>query len=113
MRFAGERMKRIRLQKPVTTRGDSGQSIVTWKDALSNPNPWANVRDKRGTEGFQSDKKTAGVIRIFQVHWRTDIDETWTVYDEYDDRRYDITAIFPIGKRKLDLETTWTQGQYE
>lgn len=113
MRFAGERMKRIRLQKPVATRDDSGQPVVTWTDADSDPNPWANVRDKRGSEGFQADTLTAATIRIFQIHARDDVDETWTVYDEDAGRRYDITAIFPIGARKLDIETRWTQGQYE
>lgn len=113
MRFAGERMKRIRLQKPATTRDAVGQPVTTWADAASDPRPWAKERDKRGDEGFESDRKTAGITRIFQIHARDDIDETWTVYDEAAGRRYDITAIFPIGARKLDIETTWTQGQYE
>lgn len=113
MRFAGERMKRIRLQKPVSTRDDTGQYTVTWQDAENDPRPWAKERDNRGKEMFQSDKKTASINRIFQIYGRDDIDETWTVYDDSTGRRYDITAIFPIGARKLDIETTWTQGQYE
>lgn len=112
MRFAGERMKRIWLQKPSNTRDEqTGQQIEGFTDADNDPNPWANVRDKRGAELFKSDKTTAELHRVFQVHARNDVNETWTILD--DDRRFDITAIHPIGARKLDIEATWTQGKYD
>lgn len=112
MRFAGERMKRVRLQKPVEDKKPSGQVVISWEDADNDPNPFANVRDDRGDESFQADKKTAAISRFFQFHWREDVDETWTILDEEDGRRYDIERIFPIGRRKLDIKATWTQGQY-
>ena len=113
MRFAGERMKRIRIQKQVSDRDPkTGQSVNTWQDVDNDPNPWANVRDQRGNEIFQSDKKTAEKTRIFQVYMRSDVDETCTILEEDSGRRYDIENIHPIGARKLDLEATWTQGKY-
>lgn len=113
MRFSGERMKRIRIQKPVKVRGNTGQVVNHFTDLDNDPNPWAHVRDDRGSETFQDEKKTATVVRFFQVHWRTDLNEKCTVVDEEDSRRYDIEQIFPIGKRKLDIKATWTDGQYD
>lgn len=114
MRFAGEQMKRIRIQKPVSTRDTkTGQMVSTYADVDNDPNPWAKYRDQRGSELFQSDKKTAQKTRIFQVHMRNDVDETCTILEEDSSRRYDIENIHPIGARKLDLEATWTQGKYD
>ena len=105
-------MRRIRLQKPVTTRQGSGQPVITWQDADADPNPYAHVRNDRGDERYMADKKSAMVSRFFQVHMRNDVDETWTILDEEENRRYDIEQIFPIGRRKLDIKATWTQGQF-
>lgn len=113
MRFAGERMKRIRLQKPVTTRTGSGQETIDWQDADNDPNPFALVRDDRGDENYQADKKTAFERKFFQVHMRDDVDVTWTVLDDESGKRFDITRIFPIGARKLDIQASYTQGQYD
>lgn len=113
MRFAGERMKQIRLQRPVTDRQDSGQNVITWQDAEDDPTPWAHVRDDRGDERYQADKKSVIAVRFFQIHMRDDIDETWTILDEEENRRYDIESIFPIGRRKLDIKASYTQGQYD
>ena len=112
MRFAGERMKRIRLQKPVFSRSGSGSVISSYADADTDPNPYAHVRDDRGDERYMANKKSAMVSRFFQVHMRNDVDETWTILDEEENRRYDIEQIFPIGRRKLDIKATWTQGQF-
>lgn len=110
MRFSGEQMQKIQLQQPVMTRSASGQPALTWKDADSDAYPYAHVRDNRGSEAFQADKKTAFNHRFFQIHRRTDLDETWTIVDE--GKRYDIIRIHHIGNRKLDIEAVWTQGQY-
>ena len=106
-------MQKIRLQPPVVTRTDSGQPILKWKDADQDPNPYAHVRDNRGSEAFQADKKTAFNHKFFQIHRRTDIDETWTIVDQDEGKRYDIVRIHHIGNRKLDIEAVWTQGQYD
>lgn len=112
MRFAGEQMRRIRLQKPATTRTGSGQRVIAWEDADEDPNPFAMVRDQRGAENYQSDKKTATLTKIFQLYKRDDLNEEWTILDEESGRRFDVARIHPMGNRKLDIEATWTQGQY-
>lgn len=111
MRFAGERMKKITLKKPVTQRDSVGQVVTTYVDADNDPNLWADVRDSRGNEGYDSDKKTATLQRVFQIHWREDINEQWIIVE--DGRQFDIRAIHPIGRRKLDIESEWTQGKYD
>ena len=114
MRFAGEKMQRIRLQKPVGDKDpETGQVVESWADVDSDPNPWAKVRDQRGSELFQSDKKTARAVKIFQIHMRDDFDEEHTIVDELSGRRYDIQRIHRIGNRKLDVEAEWTQGKYD
>jgi len=112
MRFAGENMRKVVLKRPVLTKDDTGQRIKTYEDAADDPNPWASVRDQRGAEGYQSDKKTASAVKIFQIYARSDIDESWIIVDQEEGRWYDIQRIHRIGRRKLDIEAEWTQGKY-
>lgn len=114
MRFAGEWMQKIRLQKPVRSRDpNTGQITTEYADADADPNPYASVRDNRGSEAYQADQKVAINSKYFQIHVRDDINETWTIVDEDESRRYDIIRIHKIGNRKLDIEANWTDGQYD
>lgn len=111
MRFGGEKMRKITIQQPAESRTASGQVQTTWEDIPNDPNPWSHIRDKRGRESFEAEKKTVDMLRVFQIYRRTDVNEQCTIVDQ--GKRFDIRAIYEVSGAKMDIEAEWTEGQYE
>lgn len=109
---SGARDRTIRFQRFESTRDDTGQPVGEWVDIDNAPQMWAEFYTDKGIERFNSDKKTATQHEVFKVRYRQDIREDMTIL--FDGRRFDITNIQEIQRRKgLRIFATWTQGQYE
>jgi SPP1 family predicted phage head-tail adaptor len=95
--------RQIKLWKPTSTRSSSGAEIV-YHEPPAVQTVWAKVAKtspvKEVAEGKQ---RTALSAKVFQIRWRTDIQETWVI--EFDGWYYNITGIEEVG-RKMGLIIT-------
>lgn len=102
----------IEIHHGVPVRTGSGQVTQRWESLPKRGKVWAAISTDKGAEQYQAEKKTPVQYNIFRIHYREDINATMTVL--YQDRRWDITSIQELRRRRgLLIYATWTQGQYE
>lgn len=67
---AGNLDRRITIERPTVSRGETGGHEETWAvlDTL-----WANVRDLSGRETFSAQAAGSRVSKVVTLRWRSDI----------------------------------------
>lgn len=104
--------RRITIQKKIFGTDASNQHLVTgWEDIETNPEVWANVEEKSGTEVFQADQLVGLTVAQFTIRYRTDV----TIQNRivYNSKYYDIQAILEIGRKRFLKITCESGGQYK
>lgn len=105
----GKRDRKITLMQPVYGASVSGGPNITGYEPLDNdPEPYARVINKAGTDTVQSDQLTHVQQTIFNIRYRTDIDNTTRVVHE--NKMYAILSYAEAGEiRRSELDIT---GEY-
>ncbi len=86
---AGRLRYRLRFEKPVRIRDESGEMIVDqWVEAFT---VWGSVEPLAGREYLASAEFRPGVSTRVRVRWRPDLDTTLRI--SFDGALYDIAAI--------------------
>ena len=83
----GERRWRIRIEQPVSSRGTSGQEVITWE---KNCEIWTKVSYRQGgsKEDMMNDQPTAQTSVIFDIAYRDTLTEKMRIV--FDSEYYDI-----------------------
>ena len=97
--FGGSLRNRIRIDRPVHSRGRSNERVVSWERAFE---LWARVRARAGSEeGLVAGAPLATALYDVEVRYRTDISAEMSVVLE-NGRRLDIVSepVDPDGTRE-------------
>ena len=83
----GDRRHRIMIQKPVISRGTSGQELLTWETQC---NVWAKVtwRTSGSKEDMMADSPTVQTAVTFDIMYRDGLNEKMRI--NFDGDLYDI-----------------------
>lgn len=94
----GERRHRLRIEQPTTSRGTSGQEVVTWSTVCE---VWCKVSYRQGgsTEDIMADQVIAQTSVIFDIAYRDSLNEKMRIV--FDDEYFDILYI-----QKPDFRTS-------
>ena len=92
---AGKLDRRVEIRSQTLSQDNAGQPIPT---TVLVATVWAHAEQLRGREPFQGDQFNAQQLAVFQIRWRSDIDETMTI--THDGETYDIQSIREIGRRE-------------
>mgnify|MGYP003649036962 CR=1 FL=1 len=97
----GAMRERITIQSPVETVDTIGQTNRTWADTYEDEP--ARYDPISGGETLRGKQVEAGVIAVFTIHKRDDIDSTMRV--SYGGNHYGIAYVNPVdgGNRYLEL----------
>lgn len=104
----GKLDRKITFQKKILGVNASNEDAETgWEDITPNPDVYANVEEKSGSEAYRAEKLTAVTVAVFSIRHRTDLNEKMRII--YNSRKYDIQAII-FGARKGYLKITAESG---
>lgn len=86
----GERRQRIRIEQPTTSRGTSGQELLTWARYAE---VWAKVTYNKGgnSDGMMADQPTVQTSVSFDIAYRDGLNEKMRIV--FDDVYFDILQI--------------------
>lgn len=108
----GKLDRRITIQKKITTTDASNQHLTTgWEDIATNPEVWAEVEEKSGSEVFQADQLVGLTVAHFTIRHRTDV----TIQNRivYNSKYYDIQALLEVGRKRFLKIVCESGGQYK
>jgi head-tail adaptor len=98
-REVGRLDRRITLLQPVTGSSISGGPNITGYEPLDNdPEPYARVRNKLGSEVVQNDQITHVQQSVFTVRYRTDLNLDVKIVHE--DKMYAIHSFAEAGETR-------------
>lgn len=104
--------KRVTFQQKIFTTDASNQHKVTgWEDVATNPEVWAQVDYKSGSEDFQSDQLVAVKMASIGIRYRTDLTTENRVL--VGSEIYDILTIIEVGRKRYLRLTCESGGQYK
>jgi SPP1 family predicted phage head-tail adaptor len=96
----GKLDRQITFQQRIIGENVSNEDEETgWEDIDSNPEVWAEVEEKSGTEEFKSDQLKDVLISNFTIRYRSDINAKMRI--SYDGRKYNIQSIVDIGRKRF------------
>ena len=96
---SGQLDRRIRLQRPSTTKNEYGEEIVSFVDEAT---VWARLLPFPGKEEFvPSDGHSAKQPTIFEIRFRKGVGPKWRVV--YDGSEYEVEDVGEIGNRRESL----------
>lgn len=104
--------KKVTFQQKIFTTDASNQHKVTgWEDIETNPEVWAQVDYKTGSEAFQSDQLVAVKTASIGIRYRTDLTTENRVI--VDNEIFDILTIIEVGRKRFLRLTCESGGQYK
>lgn len=92
---AGERNRKVILQKPTSTTSASGATTQTFSDVKT---VWAKREYKSASELYQSEQLVFQKLASFKILFRNDIDSTWRVKDGSE--VYELLSVIEVGYRE-------------
>lgn len=96
----GKMDRRITFQHEVLAENVSNEDEQTgWQDLSINPDVWANVEDKSGTEEFKADQLKDVLISQFIIRYRSDLNAKMRI--SYNGRFYDIQSFLEMGRKRF------------
>jgi SPP1 family predicted phage head-tail adaptor len=99
---AGQLDRRITIEQNTPTQGPTGEEAASWSTLAT---VWAEVRQRRGREFFDSHQVVAEIDTVFLIRHRTDVTAKMRV--SWDGRLYDIHYVGEIGRKDgLELMTS-------
>lgn len=109
----GQLDRKILIEQPVfETDTDSNQRKITgWEEIESNPNPYAKINEKSGTEVMQTDQIAGVKFTNFIIRYRTDVDLKHRIV--YNGWTYNIQSILEIGRKRYLNITCEGGGQWK
>lgn len=108
----GRMDKRITFQEKVFGTDASNQHKVTgWEDITTNPEVWANVEYKSGSEEFESGQVVAVKTASIGVRYRTDLTPENRAIVGYE--IFNIHAIIEVGRKRFLRLSCESGGQYK
>ena len=91
---------RITFEEAIIGDNVSNEDEQTgWQSISTNPDVWANVDDKSGTEEFKADNLKAVLISTFIIRYRNDLSEKMRI--DHNGMKYDIQSIIEIGRKRF------------
>jgi SPP1 family predicted phage head-tail adaptor len=76
---AGDLDRRVTIQRPTTTRGETGGPEASWAALAA---VWAKVRDLSGKETFSATAAGSDVSRVVTIRYRTDVSDAMRILFE-------------------------------
>lgn len=99
---AGRLDRRIIIQQNIPTFNTFGGEVETWSVFST---VWANVKEKGGSEIFDSDQTAAVATTIFSIRFLDAVTERMRI--SYNGVIYDIESIIKIGRNdRMEITTT-------
>ena len=98
MTAAGKLRRRVTIQEPEVTRGDTGGEVVTWADLAT---VWANIKPLTGQEllAARQSVATALVTTQIEIRYRSDLDSKMRVV--HGSQVYEIVAVLPDERQTM------------
>lgn len=96
--YIGQLDRRIRIETPTSTRGTSGQELLTW-DTFAEC--WAAVEypGTKSDEGVIADQEVSTTFVYFIIRYRDGINQKMRIV--YNGENYDILNKLEIGRREF------------
>lgn len=96
--YIGQLDRRIRIEHSTSTRGSSGQEVLTWSTFAE---CWASVEypGTKTDEGVIADQEVSTTFVYFTVRYRDGIDQKMRIV--YNNQYYDIQNKLEIGRREF------------
>lgn len=101
---AGRLRKRVILQRPVETQGDTGGVTTTWVDVAT---VWAGVEPLRGREYESARARNAETTHRLVLRHRDDILQTWRI--AFGGRIFRIDELLNIDERNREVQIRATE----
>lgn len=100
---AGRLRHRLTIQEPVTSRGDSGEELVTW---VTRGTVWAGIEPIRGKEALTANQILADLDTRIVIRWSGFVDDMtakWRVLHKT--TTYNIVSIAHknLGQREVEI----------
>lgn len=102
----GRLRKRVILQRPVETQGDTGGVTTAWVDVAT---VWAGVEPLRGREYESARARNAETTHRIVLRYRDDIARTWRLKSQSGTRYYRIDELLNIDERNRELQIRATE----
>ncbi|WP_306642596.1 phage head closure protein [Sanyastnella coralliicola] len=97
----GELDKRVTLRSFTTTTNAENFPDRTYSDVAT---VWARLVPLRGMESQENEKKTVTRKRVFEIRYRTDVDEKMVLV--YNNKEHQVIYVEEIGRKdRLRIET--------
>lgn len=100
--------ERITFQAYTSYPDGIGGETREWADIATNPTVWARVMPKSGREDRAEDRVTATAMTVFQIRYRSDIDETMRI--AWEGEYYNIRNVPRKSQRNHYLEIEAERG---
>lgn len=108
----GKMDKIVRFEQKIFSTDASNQhKPMGWEDIDSNPEVYAQVDYKSGSENFQSDQLVAVKTASISIRYRTDLTTENRVI--VDNEIFDILTIIEVGRKRFLRLTCESGGQYK
>lgn len=96
----GKLDRRITFQEKIVEENVSNEDAeLGWQDIDTNPDVWANVEDRSGTEEFKSDQLKDVLISQFIIRYRADLNAKMRI--SYNGRFWDIQNFLEISRKRF------------
>jgi SPP1 family predicted phage head-tail adaptor len=102
----GRLRKRVILQRPVETQGDTGGVTISWVDVAT---VWAGVEPLRGREYESARAQNAETTHRIVLRFRDDIQRTWRLRLQNSTRYYRIDEMLNIDERNREVQIRATE----
>lgn len=100
---AGKLNRRIAVDEPVITQGDSGEQVTTWEEFAE---VWGAIEPVRGREALVNSVNLSQMDTKIRLRWTPQLDVMTTEWRlRYKGLLYDIVSIVHVmtGKRELEV----------
>ena len=87
--------RRVTIEQDTPTRDTTGAEVESWSTLAT---VWAEVRERRGREFFDSHQVTAEIDTVFLIRWRSDVTAKMRI--NWDGKLYDIHFVGEIGRQR-------------
>lgn len=90
--------RRIRIETPTSSRGNSGQEVLTWSNFAE---CWASIEtpNTKSDEGVIADQEVSTTFTVFLIRYRDGLTQKMRIV--YNGKYYDIQNIMEQGRREF------------